>query len=80
MPKSNHEQSIAETGEQVPARPHDVGSVASVPVTTETFRHDARDRALGASADEHEVAYAAGWILSSFVTLTTVFAVWIFAV
>jgi hypothetical protein len=29
---------------------------------------------------EDEVAYAAGWIFSSLVTLATIFAVWIFAV
>jgi len=59
MPKSNHEQSIAETGEQVPARPHDAGSQANetddgLDTATESLRHAAEDMPSGAVADNIE--------------------------
>jgi hypothetical protein len=52
MPKSSHDQSISETGEQVPARPHDSGSAANETVdgldaTTEALRHAAEDTPSG---------------------------------
>jgi hypothetical protein len=52
MPKSGHEPSISETGEQVPARPHDSGSAANETVdgldaTTEALRHAAEDTPSG---------------------------------
>jgi hypothetical protein len=85
MPKSNRDPSVPETGEHGGARPQDLGSAANERVdafdaTTVTLGHAAEDRPLGTPPDENEVAYAAGWIFSSFVTLTTVFAVWIFAI
>jgi hypothetical protein len=55
-------------------------TVDALDAKTETLRHAAEDRPLGTPPDENGVAYAAGWIFSSFVTLTTVFAVWIFAI
>jgi hypothetical protein len=59
MPKSNRDPSIAETGEQVPARPHDSGSAANETVdgldaTTEAFRHAAEDTPSGADAEDVE--------------------------
>ena len=59
MPKSNRAPSTPETGEQVPARPHDSGSAANETVdgldaTTETLRHAAEDTPSGAAADDIE--------------------------
>jgi hypothetical protein len=51
MPQSNRHPSTAETGEQVPTRPHDSGSQANETVdgldaTTELLRHVAHSRGL----------------------------------
>ena len=48
MTRSNRHLSTAETGEQVPTRPHDTGSQANETVdgldaTTESLRHAAED-------------------------------------
>lgn len=48
MPKIRHAPSTAETGEQVPARPHDSGSGANetmdgLDAMTEALRHAAED-------------------------------------
>jgi hypothetical protein len=50
MPQSNRDPSTAETGERVPARPHDSGSQANETVdgldaTDEALRHAAEDTA-----------------------------------
>jgi hypothetical protein len=55
MPKPN----TAETGVQVPARPHDSGSAANETVdrldaTTEALRHAAEDTPSGAAPDDVE--------------------------
>ena len=52
MPQSNRDPVTAETGEQVPARPHDSGSAANETVdgldaTTEAIRHAAEDTPAG---------------------------------
>ena len=52
MPKNNPDPGISETGEQVPARPHDSGSAANETVdgldaTTEALRHAAEDTPSG---------------------------------
>ena len=52
MTQRNREPSTAETGEQVPARPHDSGSAANETVdgldaTTEALRHAAEDTPAG---------------------------------
>ena len=52
MTQRNREPSTAETGEQVPARPHDSGSAANETVdgldaTTESLRHAAEDTPAG---------------------------------
>ena len=52
MTQKNREPSTAETGEQVPARPHDSGSAANETVdgldaTTESLRHAAEDTPAG---------------------------------
>ena len=52
MTQRNREPSTAETGEQVPARPHDSGSAANETVdgldaTTESLRHAAEDTPSG---------------------------------
>jgi len=52
MPQSNRDPSTPETGEQVPARPHDSGSAANETVdgldgTTEAIRHAAEDTPMG---------------------------------
>ena len=52
MTQKNREPSTAETGEQVPARPHDSGSAANETVdgldaTTEALRHAAEDTPAG---------------------------------
>jgi hypothetical protein len=59
MPQSNHEPSTAETGKQVPVRPHDSGSAANETVdgldaTTEALRHAAEDTPAGAAPDDVE--------------------------
>jgi hypothetical protein len=59
MPESNRDPSTGETGEQVPARPHDSGSAANETVdgldaTTEALRHAAEDTPSGASRDDVE--------------------------
>lgn len=59
MPKSNGNPSTPETGEQVPARPHDSGSAANETVdgldaTTEALRRAAEDTPSGASRDDVE--------------------------
>jgi hypothetical protein len=59
MPKINREPSTAETGKQVPARPHDSGSAANETVdgldaTTEALRHAAEDTPSGAGPDDIE--------------------------
>jgi hypothetical protein len=59
MPLSNRDPSTAETGERVPARPHDSGSQANETLeglnsTTEALRHAAEDTASGAELDDIE--------------------------
>ena len=59
MPRTNREPSTAETGERVPARPHDSGSQANETVdgldsTTEALRHAAEDTAHGAAPNNIE--------------------------
>jgi len=57
MPKNIRDPSTQETGEQVPARPHDSGSAANETVdgldaTTEAIRHAAEDTPSGAEPDD----------------------------
>jgi hypothetical protein len=59
MPQSHRDPTAAETGEQVPARPHDSGSAANETVdgldaSTESLRHAAEDTPSGASPDDVE--------------------------
>jgi hypothetical protein len=59
MPQSNHDPKPVETGEQVPARPHDSGSAANETVdgldaATEALRHAAEDTPTGASPEDVE--------------------------
>jgi hypothetical protein len=59
MPKNNRDPSPAETGEQIPARPHDSGSAANETVdgldaTTEALRHAAEDTPSGAGPGDIE--------------------------
>jgi hypothetical protein len=59
MTQNNREPSTAETGEQVPARPHDSGSAANETVdgldaTAEALRHAAEDTPSGAAPDDVE--------------------------
>jgi hypothetical protein len=59
MPQSNRDPIVAETGEKVPARPHDTGSQANETIdgldaTTESLRHAAEDTASGAASDDIE--------------------------
>src|ERR1700676_562817 len=59
MPKNNRAPSTPETGEQVPARPHDSGSAANETVdgldaTTEALRHAAEDTPSGADPEDAE--------------------------
>jgi hypothetical protein len=59
MTQKNREPSTAETGEQVPARPHDSGSAANETVdgldaTAEALRHAAEDTPSGAAPDNVE--------------------------
>jgi hypothetical protein len=59
MPQSNRVPSTPETGEQIPARPHDAGSGANETVdgldsTTEALRHAAEDTPTGVEPDDVE--------------------------
>jgi len=59
MPQSNCDRVTAETGEQVPARPHDSGSAANETVdgldaTTEAIRHPAEDTPTGTDTGKIE--------------------------
>ena|ERR1700686_2737722 len=59
MPKSNRDPITTETGEQVPARPHDSGSAANETVdgldaTTETIRRAAEDTPSGTGPGDIE--------------------------
>ena len=59
MPQTNRDPNKDETGERVPARPHDSGSQANETVdgldaTTEALRHAAEDTASGAAPDDVE--------------------------
>ena len=59
MPQSNRYPSTAETGDQVPTRPHDSGSQANETVdgldaTTESFRHAAEDTPTGIGPSDIE--------------------------
>jgi hypothetical protein len=59
MPQRKTDPITAETGEQVPARPHDSGSAANETVDgldaiTEALRHAAEDTPSGASPDDVE--------------------------
>jgi hypothetical protein len=59
MPQTSHEPIPAETGEQVPARPHDSGSQANetpdgLDATTEALRKAAEDTPSGASRTDVE--------------------------
>jgi hypothetical protein len=59
MPHNNRDPIIAETGEQLPARPHDSGSAANETVdgldaTTEAIRHAAEDTPSGTGSGDIE--------------------------
>jgi len=59
MPQTNRDPNADETGERVPARPHDSGSQANETVdgldsTTEALRHAAEDTAPGATPNDIE--------------------------
>ena len=59
MSQSNRDPNTPETGEQVPARPHDAGSQANetddgLDATTEALRRAAEDTPSGASPDDVE--------------------------
>jgi hypothetical protein len=59
MPQSNHDPITTETGEQVPARPHDSGSAANetadgLDATTEALRHAAEDTPSGTGPGDIE--------------------------
>ena len=59
MPQSNRDTITTETGEQVPARPHDSGSGANETVdgldaTTEAIRHAAEDTPSGTGPGDIE--------------------------
>jgi hypothetical protein len=59
MPQSNRAPSRPETGEQIPARPHDTGSGANENVdgldsTTEALRHAVEDTPKGVELDDVE--------------------------
>jgi hypothetical protein len=59
MPQSNRDPTTAETGDQVPAQPHDSGSQSNETVdgldsATEALRHAAEDTASGAAPDDIE--------------------------
>jgi hypothetical protein len=57
--QKNRKPNTSETGERVPARPHDSGSAANETVdgldaTTEALRHAAEDTPSGANPDDVE--------------------------
>jgi hypothetical protein len=57
--QKNRQPDASETGEQVPARPHDSGSAANETVdgldaTTESLRHAAEDTPSGADPEDVE--------------------------
>jgi hypothetical protein len=59
MPQSNRYPSTDETGERVPARPHESGSQSNetadgLDSATEALRHAAEDTACGAAPDDIE--------------------------
>jgi hypothetical protein len=59
MAQNNRKSGTAETGEQVPARPHDSGSAANETVdgldaTAEALRRAAEDTPSGAAPDDVE--------------------------
>jgi hypothetical protein len=59
MPQSNRDPVTGETGEQVPARPHDSGSAANETVdgldaTAEAIRHAAEDTPSGTGPGDIE--------------------------
>jgi hypothetical protein len=59
MPQKHRDPSTAETGEQVPARPHDSGSAANETIdgldaTTEWLKHAVEDTPSGAKPDDAE--------------------------
>jgi hypothetical protein len=59
MPQSKRDPTTVETGEQVPARPHDSGSQSNetfdgLDSTAEALRHAAEDTASGAARDDIE--------------------------
>ena len=59
MPQSNRDPIVAETGEQVPARPHDTGSQSNettdgMDATTESLRRAAEDTASAAAPGDIE--------------------------
>jgi hypothetical protein len=59
MPQSKRDPTTVETGEQVPARPHDSGSQSNetfdgLDSTTEALRHAVEDTASGAARDDIE--------------------------
>jgi hypothetical protein len=59
MPENNRAPTTAETGEQIPARPHDSGSQANETVdgldaAAEALRRAAEDTPSGASPDDVE--------------------------
>jgi hypothetical protein len=59
MTQRNRKPTTTESGEQVPARPHDSGSAANETVdgldaTTESLRHAVEDTPSGASPDDVE--------------------------
>ena len=66
MPKSNREPSTAETGEQLPARPHDSGSQANETVdgldaSTEALQHAADDTLTGVNEGHPAPWRLVGW-------------------
>jgi hypothetical protein len=57
--QNDRKPSASETGEQIPARPHDSGSAANetadgLDATTEALRHAAEDTPSGANPDDVE--------------------------
>jgi hypothetical protein len=59
MPYSKRDPSTAETGEQVPTRPHDFGSQANetldgLDASTESLRHAAEDTPSGSGPSDIE--------------------------
>jgi len=59
MPQTDRDPNTVETGERVPARPHDSGgqsneTVDGVDSSTEALRHAAEDTASGAAPDDIE--------------------------